>query len=699
MNDMQHIAFPPALLKRQAVVYVRQSTQSQVMTNLESQRRQYDLVEMARSYGFAGIDVIDDDLGISASGYKARPGFERLVAMLCSGSVGAVFCLEVSRLARNGRDWHHMLELCGLVDARVIDHDGAYDPRHPNDRLLLGMKGSISEFELGVMRTRMVEAARAKARRGELRYTPPIGYLWDRDAGVMFDPDLRIQEVVRQIFSRFHELGSARQVLLSMSAEGVHFPRPSDGIRLTTFDWRTIRYRSVISVLKNMFYAGVYTYGKTGRQTEIRDGRAHVTYKNRKSPEEWDVLLKDHHVSYIDWEVYERNQIQLAKNTFGRAGGVKSGRGGGALLAGLLSCARCGRRLHVVYAGRKPRPVYRCDNPNLLLGQKRCITFGGARAEKLITDAVLEAVAPLAIDGALEARAIMSRAMEDKRSVLELELQQARYEATLAERRYAACDPDNRLIAAELEKRWEEALGRVRAFEQRLDMAVTVIPEVDAALLQGLAQDLEAAWTAPDTPMRDKQRLIRTLIEDIVADIDAASGEIVLVVHWKGGRHTELRVKKPKTGEHNARTSDEALGIIREMAGRWSDEAIAASLNRMGIRTGQGKTWTAKRVGSIRRVNDIHGYLSADKEGQWRTMTEAAKELGVTNHVIRRLIKDGILPANQVVDGAPYQIQAEDLHSEQIRNALGCTRKRHPCRGDDANQGSMFPITYEGGAQ
>ncbi len=190
MNDMQHIAFPPALLKRQAVVYVRQSTQSQVMTNLESQRRQYDLVEMARSYGFAGIDVIDDDLGISASGYKARPGFERLVAMLCSGSVGAVFCLEVSRLARNGRDWHHMLELCGLVDARVIDHDGAYDPRHPNDRLLLGMKGSISEFELGVLRTRMVEAARAKARRGELRHTPPIGYLWDRDAGVMFDPDL-----------------------------------------------------------------------------------------------------------------------------------------------------------------------------------------------------------------------------------------------------------------------------------------------------------------------------------------------------------------------------------------------------------------------------------------------------------------------------------------------------------------------------
>jgi DNA invertase Pin-like site-specific DNA recombinase len=264
MNDMA-LTFPPEPLKRQAVIYVRQSTQSQVMTNLESQRRQYDLVEMARGFGFAGIDVIDDDLGVSASSCHVRPGFERLVAMLCSGSVGAVFCLEVSRLARNGRDWHYMLKLCGLVEARVVDHDGVYDPCHPNDRLLLGMKGSISEFELGVLRTRMVEAARAKARRGELRYTPPIGYLWDRDASVMFDPDLRIQEVIRQIFHRFRALGSARQVLLAMSSEGIYFPRPFDGIRLTSFEWQPIRYRNVISVLKNMFYAGVNAYGKTGR--------------------------------------------------------------------------------------------------------------------------------------------------------------------------------------------------------------------------------------------------------------------------------------------------------------------------------------------------------------------------------------------------------------------------------------------------
>ena len=553
------------------------------------------------------------------------------------------------------------------------------------------MKGSISEFELGILRTRMLDAARAKARRGELRYTPPIGYLWDRDAGIMFDPDARIRNVIGAIFTRFQELGSARQVLLSMADQGVHFPGPSDGIRLRSFEWRPIRYRNIIGVLKNTFYAGVYAYGKTGKETQVRDGRPHVSYKNHKSPEDWEVVLHDHHVAYIEWSAYERNQAQLARNAFGKAGGSKSARGGKALLAGLMSCARCGRRLHVVYAGRTHRPVYRCDNPNLLLGRKRCFTFGGARAETLIAGALLEAVAPLAIDAALEAQVYVTRAEEDRRQLLELELKQAQYDATLAERRYAACDPENRLIAATLEKRWEEALSRVQAFEERMVETPDTQEAINPEPLHGLAQDLQTAWDAPDVSMRVRQQLLRSLIEDIVADVDDTTREIVLVIHWKGGRHTELRVKKPKAGEHGAKTSDEALAIIREMAGRWADSAIAASLNRMGIRTGQEKTWNAKRVSSIRRVNDIHDYLSADKDGPCRTMTEAARELGVTNHVIRRLIKDGILPANQVVDGAPYQIWANDIHSDQVKKAL--RRKKRPCRGQSYQQLSMFTST------
>jgi DNA invertase Pin-like site-specific DNA recombinase len=273
---------PASVLKRKAVVYVRQSTPAQVQTNLESKRRQYELVDAARRRGFREVEVIDDDLGRSAGGTMARPGFERLVAWLCAGEVGAVLCLDASRLARNGRDWHHLLELCGLVEARVIDLDGVYDPGRPNDRLLLGMKGSMSEFELGVLRTRMLDAARSKARRGELRISVPIGYVWHREFGLGLDPDLRVQEAIRLIFACFRELGSARQVLLSLAAEKICFPRPSDGKRLVTFDWTPIRYRNVISVLKNPFYAGAYAYGKSEKRTEIVEGRARKSYGHGK---------------------------------------------------------------------------------------------------------------------------------------------------------------------------------------------------------------------------------------------------------------------------------------------------------------------------------------------------------------------------------------------------------------------------------
>ena len=317
---------PAAVLRRKAVVYVRQSTQAQVQTNLESQRRQYELVEVARRRGFREVEVIDDDLGRSASGTVARPGFERLVAWLCAGKVGAVLCFDASRLARNGRDWHHLLELCGLVEARVIDLDGVYDPCRPNDRLLLGMKGSISEFELGVLRARMLDAARAKARRGELRISVPIGYVWHREFGLDLDPDLRIQEVIRLIFARFRQLGSARQVLLSMRAEQIHFPRPSDGKKLVAFEWTPIRYRNVISVLKNPFYAGAYVYGKSEKRTAIVEGRARKSYGHGKPQDQWEVLLKEHHDGYIDWPAYERKQAQLARNAYrtpSRAGLVR----------------------------------------------------------------------------------------------------------------------------------------------------------------------------------------------------------------------------------------------------------------------------------------------------------------------------------------------------------------------------------------
>jgi len=679
---------PVAVLKRKAVVYVRQSTQAQVQNNLESKRRQYELVDVARRWGFSDVEVIDDDLGRTASGTMERPGFERLVGDLCTGKVGAVICCDASRLSRNGRDWHRLLELCGLVEARVIDLDGVYDPCRPNDRLLLGMKGSISEFELGILRSRMLDAARAKAGRGELRLSVPIGYVWHRDYGLGLDPDLRVQEAIRLIFTRFRELGSARRVLISLTAEHFDFPRPSDGRQTVSFDWVPVRYRNVISILKNPFYAGAYVYGKSEKRTEIVDGRARKSYGHSKPFGKWDVLLKDHHAGYIEWDEFEKNQAHIAVNAFGQKGGVKSGRGGRALLAGLLTCGRCGRRLGVVYSGRTPgHPYYRCERINQMLAKPRCMTFGASRIDPAIGREIMRAVTPMAIEAAMEAERMHKNNCDERRRMVDLDLQQARYEASLAERRYAACDPDNRLIAAQLEKSWEGALRRVADCEARLVEARQLNLAAPVPDFVGIAADLEAAWRAPKVDMRCRQQLLRALITDIIADVDEAQREVILTIHWKGGQHSQLRIRRPKPGEHGQSTPEAALAVMRSMATRWSDADIAATLNRMGMQTGHGKTWTARRVGSLRTVHKIQGYRSAEKSGEWLTLTEAAKKLGVSPHRIRRLIKAGVLPTEQVMPDAPHQIRAADLESAQVTSF---PRDRGPCRIKDDGQMSLF---------
>jgi excisionase family DNA binding protein len=461
---------------------------------------------------------------------------------------------------------------------------------------------------------------------------------------------------------------------------------------MTSFEWMPVRYRNVIAVLKNPFYAGVYVYGKSEKRTAIIEGRARRSYGHGKPIGTWEVMIKDHHEGYIGWTEYERNQNQLALNNYGRAGGVKSGRGGRALLSGIMSCGQCGRRLSVAYTGNpQTRPVYRCDKPNLMMGLPRCMTFGGPRVDAAIGRELLLAVEPMAIDAAFEAERMHREQQEDQQRIRDLEMQQARYEASLAERRYAACDPDNRLIAAQLEKSWEAALRRVRDLETHQPTERRSDITVDPNAFTNLAENLSAAWNAPGVTMRARQQLLRTLITDIIVDVDDEVRDVVLTIHWRGGRHSELRVRKPRTGEHGCATTEDALAVMRSMAGRWSDEHIAASLNRMGLPTGQGKTWTAHRVSSVRRVRGIHAYRSAEKDGAWLTMSEAAKLLGVTNHAIRRLIKAGVLAAEQVVPGAPYQIRAGDLASGPVMSAIA--RKARPYRSTDANTLPMFPGT------
>jgi excisionase family DNA binding protein len=484
----------------------------------------------------------------------------------------------------------------------------------------------------------------------------------------------------------------AGMIMGAPHVDQIHFPRPSDEGRMTSFDWMPMRYRNVIAILKNPFYAGVYVYGKSEKRTAIVEGRARRSYGHGKPIGTWEVMIKQHHEGYISWAEYERNQKQLALNNYGRAGGVKSGRGGKALLSGIVTCGRCGRRLSVAYTGNpQSRPVYRCDKPNLMIGLPRCMTFGGPRVDAAVARELLLAVEPMAIDAAFEAERMHREQHQDRQRILDLEMQQARYEAGLAERRYAACDPDNRLIAAQLEKNWEVALRRVRDLEARHPDDRQPGIEVDPNAFTNLAENLAAAWNAPGVTMRARQQLLRTLITDIIVDVDDEARDVVLTIHWRGGQHSELRVRKPRTGEHGCATTEDALAIMRSMAGRWSDEHIAASLNRMGLPTGQGKTWTAHRVASVRRVRGIHAYRSAEKDGKWLTMTEAAKALGVTNHSIRRLIKTGILSAVQVVPGAPYQIRADDLASEAVKTAVA--RKGRPCRTADGNTLPMFTDT------
>jgi hypothetical protein len=429
---------------------------------------------------------------------------------------------------------------------------------------------------------------------------------------------------------------------------------------------------------------------RTTGSTAIVNGRAQKTYGPGKPFDEWEVVLKDHHEGYIDWAEFERNQKQLAANAYGRVGEVKSGRGGQALLVGLLRCARCGRRLKVAYYGRKGR-AYRCDNPNLMLAAARCLTFGSSRVDTVLARELLRAVEPIAVEAAMAAERSRMERVNERRRILELDLQKARYEASLAERRYAACDPDNRLIAAQLEKSWETALRQVEACQARLQPARDITQSANGADFLGLTNDLETAWTSANVSMRSRQQLLRALVVDIIADVHEAARDVILTIHWRGGQHSQLRVRKPKSGEHGCRTPDEALAVIRSMAARWPDEHIAASLNRMGMRTGQGKTWTAHRVSSLRRVHGIHAYLSAQKDGEWLTMRDAAATLAVSSYTIRRLVKTGVLPAVQVAPDAPYQIRSSDLHSQAVTAVVA--RKGRPCRSESAEPLPMFPDT------
>ena len=686
-------------IRRRAVIYIRQSSQGQVMHNHESQRRQYGLADRARELGFQEVTVIDEDLGRSGSGLVERPGFQRLVAEVCSGEVGAVFCIEASRLARNGRDWHHLIELCGMVGAVVVDPDGVYDPAIINDRLLLGLKGTMSEFELNLLRQRSLEAIRQKASRGELQFLLPVGLCWTGTGKIEKDADRRVQEAIQLVFTKMTELGSVRQVLLWFRQEKVSLPAfPRDpGERKMV--WKIPIYNTLLKMLTNPTYAGAYAFGKTQSRIRVVEGRARKTAGHRKPRPEWIVLIRDHHSGYISWEQYERNQGLIASNAHMKSRmEPKAGRGGRALLSGMLRCRRCGRMLHVSYTGIKAAVLrYHCKGAHVNHGEHWCISFGGLRTDEAVANEVLHAISGNAVEAALEAAEQMRQQRQEQRKALELEIEQTRYQAHLASRRYEAVDPDNRLVAAELEARWNAELRKAHELEAKLqefDVAIESAPMPDKEVLLSLARDLPTVWRAPSTDMRLKQRIVRILVQEIVADVDEKTSEIVLLLHWAGGRHSELRIKKNGLGRHRRCTSVEAIEVIRQMASKFRDEQIAATLNRLGLRTGTGQSWSENRVYSARHYHQLPAYDPNRASDEVVTMEEAAQRLGVSSTSIRRLIELKKMTANQVVPCAPWQIPVEALDSEEVRKAVKNikVRVRVPRTQTGDQQQAMFPM-------
>ena len=531
----------PDHLAREAVVYVRQSTAIQVANNLESQRRQYGLADRARQLGWADVEVIDEDLGRSGAGAR-RPGFEKLLAAICEGRVGAVLSLEASRLARNGRDWHTLLEFCGLVGTLIVDEDGVYNPASPNDRLLLGMKGTMSEMELSVFRQRSIEAMKQKARRGELFLTVAVGYMKAGGDRIEKDADRRVQAAIALVFRKFAELQTIRQVLVWCRQEKVHLPAPGSGGTGERIIWRLPVYPTVHHILTNPVYAGAYAFGRRTARVTIENGRKRVIRSMQRDWRSWEVLIRDHHEGYISWAEFERNQKLVADNANGkRFLGRGAIRPGEALLPGLLRCARCGKKLRVRYDHTYR---YECVGAFNQLAAARCITFGGMRVDRALAKEVLDRLQPLGVEAALAAIEARGQRRSEKKDHLELALQQARYEAARAQRQYDATDPENRLVAGELERRWNERLVAVRDLELEIDRldadeapALTV---ADREKLMVLGRDLLRAWESPGTTPETRKKIIRTVISEIIVDI--VGDNLELIVHSEGGDHTRLIV-------------------------------------------------------------------------------------------------------------------------------------------------------------
>ncbi len=674
-----HTKLSPRHLNRLAYVYVRQSTQAQVQHHRESTERQYGLVERVIALGWQREDIvtIDDDLGHSASGLEAREGFARMAAAVALGQVGIVVGLEVSRLARNNATWHRLLDLCRFTDTLIADADGVYNPADFNDRLVLGLKGTMSEAELHLLRARLIGGIHHKVAKGELRRQPATGYEYGPDGKLQFAADEAVRTAIQTVFDRFQEVGSARGVWTWFLDQSLLLPRrltSGTGVR-----WERPTYDAIHGILTNPIYAGAYVWGRHQIAQRVLPDGTIQSHTLKRPREDWHVDLQDHHPAYIDAQTFQAIQVRLRANSpaeHARTGGAT--REGSALLQGLATCGNCGRHLRVRYNGANSTPGYTCHRGQPLQGRReQCLSIGGRQLERPVVDAFLAALSPARLDATLLALQSLASSFEQWLHPWQLAVERARYEAERAQRQYQQVEPENRLVARSLETAWETALKQFAAAEAELARREQQRPRLpnaaELASLRTLGVDLARVWLAPTTSDRDRKELLRTLLDRVVVRLDgrttpddspeqqlqAVSGHAHLTLVWRGGEATELKVTLTRSHPAPVRTAEETVALVRRLAEHYSDASIAGILNRQGRTTATGRPFTQSRVCSLRIHWKIPVYQAPEvpPDEDLCNLHEAAVRLGVAQSTVLRWLEDGYLPGVQLTPGAPWQIR------------------------------------------
>ena len=689
----------PAHLARKAIVYVRQSSERQVQRNHESRRLQYALRERAVALGWREVDVLDEDLGRSAGPGSLRTGFEKMIAAVAMAEVGVIFSLEASRLSRTDKDWCRLVELCAVFGTLIADSENVYDIRLPDDQLLVGIKGTLSVMELNLLKARMIRGAQAKAARGELRKILPAGYVYDGMGKVAVDPDRRVREAVALVFRKYEQFPSVRQLYLWFREESIELPAKRLSSGRQVIEWSLPGINLIRDTLRNPVFAGAYAFGR--RQTEVRC-KDNVLVKREGAflpPQQWKVLIRDHHEGYITWEQYEQNVKKMRSSALqlGAEADVAAVRDGQGLLNPLLRCGRCGHKLHVRYWGKAGTAARYLCKGDFEDGGGYCLGFGGAMVDRRFSRELLEVIEPMTLAASLRALEACDSTRDQTMHLLGTQLEEARYAAERAFEQYNAVDARNRLAAGELEKRWNDKLQIVeqlsrRISDERADHAQ--LTEGEKKEIISLAERFAAVWEDPRCPPSLKKELIRTIVKEIIVNQEGPPGQETLcfVIHWKGGVHTEIRMPKPQSSV-TKKTVTEDLDLIRAMAKRHADAQIARVLNKLGRTTAKGNRWRADRVKTTRHRHGIAAPARRAEDDEIIGIVPAAKYRGVSATTIRRLAARGILHYQQVAPYAPWVISKRDLDTDPVRSIcehLKRTGKLDLDEGCCSGQTSLF---------